>query len=510
MDTNNIFHFSRIDFGVDQEKKEPKKQMDQQQIQNLEDLCAFQEEILDGLEYDFDDNSFGVAFLTCGGSELHLNNTSNEIKEDILGTKIDQQMQKQTQPTNKKVDQQISSETKKTQKQMILLEKKKEIKIYQIKDKKGIVIRVNRKRSRSSRKSRNGKDTLSLHGQPMWVENSIGERVDLLAVMSKSDFKLLTEEQKKKRKLLKNRISAEESRLRARNKLGGLESKVEDLILKNKHLNKVVNKIQDEKEEMQKQIELLRSRLRQSNHKLKMCPYEPITKIKRKNNHPTMIEQFDHIPKPASTPGGQTGNKSINQLLKIKNTSELVSTVYNSSREIISNLTSINNKDQKRDLYYLDNKYQNDSEFCGLDSQRTSLSLFIILLIFGLFFQTNLLNQDSNNSSFNKNFIVHKDNTHAELTCSRTVLTVIKGIDNFDIDYIYNYDHDHDYDDNYGIIGNNFEKKDFPHFFDHHLLEGQYPLKFSRMGSNFTNRTNYEMCIEFNNKYLKKKQIWVS
>ncbi|KAJ3448718.1 x-box binding protein [Anaeramoeba flamelloides] len=329
----------------------------------------------------------------------------------------------------------------------------------------------------------------------------MGEKVNLLAVMNKYEFNLLTEEQKKKRKLLKNRISAEESRLRARQKLGGLQTKVETLVNKNKKLNSIITQIQDEKEEMRKEIELLRIRLlNQSKQKNKHFSYKPITKVKRANTHPVM-RSFQNASTVTTNPQ-TTKNPNINTITSTT-TSKLFSSVRDNAYELFSDLTSINYKSSKpsQKLSFLKNEKEEENvykiidsektnyheyQFGGMNSQQTGFSLFIILLIFGLFFQTNLLgNSISNQKISNQNML---NSIPTISTGARTVLTTPQ------MPPGANYE-------------SGFENFFFQKDFDHLHPDSHY--KLIRDNYNFKNHTNYEMCVEYNPMYLSKNTIWM-
>ncbi|KAJ6236530.1 basic-leucine zipper transcription factor f-related [Anaeramoeba flamelloides] len=124
---------------------------------------------------------------------------------------------------------------------------------------------ISRKKAQKSKKptpfedQKNLLEAIKRRQEPVWVKNMSGETVDLLGVMSKKLFNLLTEEQKKRRKKLKNRISAEASRSRAKLRVEALQFKVDDLNKQNQLLLKKVEDFQNEKVLMRNEIEKLRS-----------------------------------------------------------------------------------------------------------------------------------------------------------------------------------------------------------------------------------------------------------
>ncbi|KAJ3449329.1 x-box binding protein [Anaeramoeba flamelloides] len=436
------------------------------------------------------------------------NNTQNKtstIHDSKPKTKSAKNENKNKNPNqNKKNTKNQKPKTKKTNRGK-KTDLKKEIIIKKNPKNKGIIIQIKkcRKRTLSDRKSLNGNGKFSVNPQPIWVENKMGDKVNLLTVMNKYEFNLLTEEQKKKRKLLKNRISAEESRLRARQKLGGLQTKVETLVNKNTKLNKIITKIQDEKEQMRKEIELLRIRLlNQSKQKHKHSSYKPITKVKRTNTHPIMRSLQTASTATTNRQTQKNPNTNTNANTNAT-TSKLFSSVRDNAYELFSDLTSINYKSSKpnQKLSFLkhekeeenvkriideDNTNYNEYQFGGMNSQQTGFSLFIILLIFGLFFQTNLLgNSISNQKILNQNLL---NNLPVASTGARTVLTTSE------IQSGANHDFESE---------NLFFQKDFDHL---HPNTHYRPI---RDNYNLKNHTNYEMCVEYNPKYLSKNTIWL-
>ncbi|KAJ6229370.1 x-box binding protein [Anaeramoeba flamelloides] len=440
--------------------------------------------------------------------EVDEGNISKEIKDlthiEIANSQSSNKTQtmeiKAQKKTKTKPNSKTKTKTKTKTKNVTNKETKKEITIKKNPKNKGIIIQIKKRRKRtlSDRNPLNGNGKFCVNTQPIWVENRMGEKVNLLAVMNKYEFNLLTEEQKKKRKLLKNRISAEESRLRARQRLGGLQTKVETLITRNKKLNRVIHKIQDEKEEMRKEIELLRTKLgNQSQRKHKHISYEPITKIKRTNTHPATApfnnkatytnDMINSNPNPNPNP-----NSNLNSNL---NTSKLFSKVCNSTYELFSDLTSINHQlsdsnfsifEQEKDKRIENgNSSLNESQFGGMNSQQTGFSLFIILLIFGLFFQTNFSNFPINNNNPNQNLL---DNLSPSSTSARKVLTATNN--QFSINFDPEYDN------------LAFQKDGAQLIFNKH-----YPSIAANY--NLHNHTNYEICIEYNPKYLYKSSAWV-
>ncbi|KAJ6243675.1 transcriptional activator hac1 [Anaeramoeba flamelloides] len=425
-------------------------------------------------------------------------NPKPEPKNKTLQTKT-RKIQTKTKKTQK-----TKNQKKKTTNCSKKVEIKKEIMIKKNPKNKGIIIQIKkcRKRTLSDRKSLNGNGKFSVSTQPIWVVNKIGEKVNLLAVMNKYEFNLLTEEQKKKRKLLKNRISAEESRLRARQRLGGLQTKVETLITKNKKLNNIITKIQDEKEEMRREIELLRIKLlNQPCQKHSHLSYEPITKIKRTNTHPVMRSSTGSTNTHTTT----NTNTTTNTKTTTTTTSKLFASVRDNAYELFSDLTSINYKsskpNQKRPFLkeekgvenFLkviddDKPNYNEYQFGGTNSQQTGFSLFIILLVFGLFFQTNLISHSvSNHKAPNQNILNNLSPT-ISATGSRKVLTISQNP--FDSNFESEFE-------------NLFFQKDYDHF------ESNSNYKLSRNNYDFKNHTNYEICVEYNPKYLAKSTIWV-
>ncbi|KAJ5073420.1 ras guanine nucleotide exchange factor i-related [Anaeramoeba ignava] len=117
----------------------------------------------------------------------------------------------------------------------------------------------NNSKSQKSRRKRKKEDI----PDKIIVKNKVGNKIDLIGKMSKDEYELLSEDQKQLRKKVKNRINAQISRDRAKQKVETLESQMEKLKKKNKLLSVKLEKTNEENQELRERVK----RLEQENTK---------------------------------------------------------------------------------------------------------------------------------------------------------------------------------------------------------------------------------------------------
>ncbi|KAJ3427283.1 x-box binding protein [Anaeramoeba flamelloides] len=201
-----------------------------------------QETLLNPLDLDqlFESNCPKDA-LSFMGDFVLTSEFNNFLQENAQEKEKDHENQKQRKHSNKKTTSPNAKATRKRKMEETKLNSKKKAQ-----NKKQIT------------KKKQNPPQLKKKCEPIWVTNVEGTKVDLLGVMSKKMFHLLTDEQKKRRKKLKNRISAEASRNKAKKRLETLQYEVDKLNQENESLTKQVEDFQSEKELMRKEIESLR------------------------------------------------------------------------------------------------------------------------------------------------------------------------------------------------------------------------------------------------------------
>ncbi|KAJ6235919.1 transcriptional activator hac1 [Anaeramoeba flamelloides] len=95
----------------------------------------------------------------------------------------------------------------------------------------------------------------------LYEKNTKGEMVDILATMSTQEYSLLTSEQKKRRRVLRNRLNAQNNRNKKKRGLQELERKFDQLSNEHHQLNDHVAQLTAEKDQMQAELLLLKKLL---------------------------------------------------------------------------------------------------------------------------------------------------------------------------------------------------------------------------------------------------------
>ncbi|KAJ3448533.1 hypothetical protein M0812_01014 [Anaeramoeba flamelloides] len=116
----------------------------------------------------------------------------------------------------------------------------------------------------------------------LFEKNVDGEIVDILGSMSKKMHSRLTEDQKKRRRSLKNKINAQNNRNQNNKKLIKLEDTLLEILNKHEQLNKDVTKLEQNKETLQTELEKLKIKVQMKRSKKK--PRNKNRKQKENNN----------------------------------------------------------------------------------------------------------------------------------------------------------------------------------------------------------------------------------
>ncbi|KAJ3445005.1 a-type inclusion protein [Anaeramoeba flamelloides] len=112
----------------------------------------------------------------------------------------------------------------------------------------------------NKKKKNNNKNQIETKTQ-LFEKNVDGEVVDILGVMSKKMYSRLTEEQKKRRRTLRNKINAQNNRNQKNKKLRKLEDTLIEILNKHEQLNSHVTELEQRKETLQTELEKLKTKV---------------------------------------------------------------------------------------------------------------------------------------------------------------------------------------------------------------------------------------------------------
>ncbi|KAJ3431194.1 neurofilament triplet m protein-like protein [Anaeramoeba flamelloides] len=125
-----------------------------------------------------------------------------------------------------------------------------------IKNQKQKKSKKGRKRDHCEAKTQTN-NTLELE-EHLYEKNLKGQIVDILATMKSQEYSLLSSEQKKRRRLLRNRLNAQKNRNKKKRGIKELEKKFDHLSNEHHKLNEHIVQLTAEKEQMKEELLLLR------------------------------------------------------------------------------------------------------------------------------------------------------------------------------------------------------------------------------------------------------------
>ncbi|KAJ3444147.1 hypothetical protein M0812_09998 [Anaeramoeba flamelloides] len=146
----------------------------------------------------------------------------------------------------------------------------------------------------NKKKKKNTKNQSETKTQ-LFEKNVDGEIVDILGTMSKKMYSRLTEEQKKRRRSLKNKINAQNNRNQKNKKLRKLEDTLIEILNKHEQLNSHVTELEQNKETLQTELEKLKTKVQKKRSNKKRSRNRS-RKLKQKQDFNQMIKQKEINP----------------------------------------------------------------------------------------------------------------------------------------------------------------------------------------------------------------------